>query len=109
MEDRRSERTLPGDYLVGIHLLISVASAIVIWARILEIAGCAENECDYPLVGSSTRTFWWMDFLVFIVAFGLYMFLRTRIRWSWIIPASGGVLALIGFLIANIVLSGALS
>lgn len=108
MEGRRSERTLPGDYLVGIHLLISVASAIIIWARIFEVAGCSD-QCDYPLVGSSTRTYWWMDLLVSIVAVGSYIHFRTRIRRSWIIPSSGILLVLVGFLIANNVLNGALS
>jgi len=108
MEVQRSERTPPGDYLVGIHLLIAVGSAIVIWARILEIAGCSD-QCDYSLIGSSTRIFWWLDLLVSIAAVGSYIHFRTRIRRSWIIPAGGISLVLVGFFIANSVLSGALS
>jgi hydrogenase/urease accessory protein HupE len=107
MEGQRGERTLLGDYLVGIHLLISVASAIVIWARILEIAGCSD-QCDYPLIGASTRTFWWVDLVLCIVAVGSYIHFRIRIRRVWIIPASGIALVLVGFLVANNVLSGAL-
>jgi hydrogenase/urease accessory protein HupE len=49
-----------------------------------------------------------VDLVLCIVAVGSYIHFRIRIRRVWIIPASGIALVLVGFLVANNVLSGAL-
>lgn len=107
MDDQRSERTLPGDRVMWVHVFISVVAGLVVYMRILEIAGCTDR-CDYSAIGSSTQGFWWTDLVVFVVAIGSYFFFRTRIQRSWIIPTIGITLTLIAFVVANISMSSAL-
>ena len=107
MDDQRTERTLPGDHVMLVHVFVSVVTALVVYMRILEIAGCADR-CDYPAIGSVTEAFWWTDLSVFIVAVAAYVFFRSRVRRSWIIPTVGVVLTLTAFVGASITLSAAL-
>lgn len=108
MDDQRSDRNRPGDRVMWLHVFVSVVAALVVYMRIFEIAGCS-GGCDYPAVGASTRGFWWTDLSVFVVAVGSYMYFRSRIRHSWIIPTTGIALTLIAFVVANTALNNALS
>ncbi|MDF2559519.1 MAG: hypothetical protein K0R99_965 [Microbacterium sp.] len=107
MDDQRRNRTLPGDHVMWVHLFVSVVTALFVYMRIVEAAGCTAR-CDFSAIDAARHAFWWTDLSIFIVAAGAYGYFRSRIRKSWIIPASGIALTLIAFLVANIALSIAL-
>ncbi|WP_029264250.1 MULTISPECIES: hypothetical protein [unclassified Microbacterium] len=107
MDDQRRTRTLPGDHVLWIHAVVSAVTALFVFMRIVEAAGCTAR-CDFSAIDAARHAFWWTDLAVFIVALGSYGYFRSRIRRSWIIPTSGIVLTLIAFLVANIALSSAL-
>lgn len=107
MDDRHSERTRPGDQVLWIHLFVSVVAAVLVYMRVFEVAGCS-NSCNYSVIGTSTRAFWWTDLAIFVVVFGSYIYFRARVRRAWIIPTSGIAVTLMALAIANIALSDAL-
>lgn len=107
MDDPPATRMKPGDHLLWMHLFVAVVSALVVFAKILEVAGCSDR-CNYPVLEVASHGFWRGDFTAFIITAGLYLFLRSRLRLSWIIPAIGITVTLVGGLIAYVAINSAL-
>ena len=107
MIDERNNHPKVGDNLIWVAVLVAVITALVVLARTLEVAGCSDR-CDYPTLEAVTYGFWWTDVAIFVVTAATYAFARSRLRYSWIIPASGMALTLIALVVANLTMNQAL-
>ncbi|KJL22881.1 hypothetical protein RN51_01624 [Microbacterium oxydans] len=108
MNDQRSARSQLGGNLVWVSLFVATVSALVVLARILEVAACSK-QCDYPMLETVTRGFWMSALVIFIVTTGAYFFTRSRLRLAWLLPAAGITITLNALLVTNLVMNGALN
>ncbi|MCS3442211.1 hypothetical protein [Microbacterium phyllosphaerae] len=105
MDLKRSRRI--GTNLLWFHLFASVASAVAVFGKIFEVAGCADR-CDYSVLDIATRGFWFFDIGVFLVVLVGYMLARSRSALAWTFPAVGLAMTAIAFLAAMVALNNAL-
>lgn len=96
-----------GTNLMWIQLFVAVTSAVVMLAKITEVAGC-ENRCDYPSLEFATRSYWISDLVILLITASLYFLTRHSLRHAWVVPALGLSVTSVIFATTMIIVGNAL-
>lgn len=89
-----------------IQLLVAIVLWILVWSRVLSIPHCG-LQCNTALLSAAVHFFGLFCIFLVVLTGIATMFLRAQ-RWSWMIPAAGICLLVVGAFVAYDVSSRAL-